>query len=105
CVLILRLTPLSTLFPYTTLFRSYRLFTLRQQGLDGLVGVIHHGAGACDRRFHDPVNDAEHQRELDYAEADGEWAQQRIEIYRLRDRKTIRLNSSHVKISYAVFCL
>src|SRR5436309_12464109 len=68
----LRRPPRSTLFPYTTLFRSRALG--REQGAGARV-------------------DAEH----------GSWS---VAPAALRqDRKSTRLNSSHVKISYAVFCL
>src|SRR6266511_5496632 len=60
--LMIRRPPRSTLFPYTTLFRS-------RHRLDD----AHHGGGDLP--------------------------------FRRRDRKSTRLNSSHVKISYAVFCL
>src|SRR6266496_5903077 len=66
--------PRSTLFPYTTLFRSRRL--LLAVDLDH---VVHRGS----------------------AEA---VAQRAVAGVR-RDRKSTRLNSSHVEISYAVFCL
>src|SRR6266513_4659435 len=61
--LMIRRPPRSTLFPYTTLFRSRR--------------------APCRRPWH----------------------QQRWAAGRPRDRKSTRLNSSHVSISYAVFCL
>src|SRR5436309_12684600 len=75
--------PRSTLFPYTTLFRSGRLFF--QALLAQLTDVT-------------KVNYRNHLRaplliiagELDRT---------------VEDRKSTRLNSSHVKISYAVFCL
>src|SRR6266496_6293989 len=62
--LMIRRPPRSTLFPYTTLFRS-------------------RGARP-DHRGHGPADDRGRPR---------------------RDRKSTRLNSSHVEISYAVFCL
>src|SRR6266496_6120968 len=62
--LMLRRPPRSTLFPYTTLFRS-RTRHLRCENLEGSQSA------SC----------------------------------RFRDRKSTRLNSSHVEISYAVFCL
>src|SRR5699024_12646532 len=74
----LRLPPRPTLFPYTTLFRSAG---------DRL--------GLSEAR---ELGDAEH-RHLDPAERDPG-------LHRTRpDRKSTRLNSSHVSISYAVFCL
>src|SRR6266511_5827651 len=61
--LMIRPPPRSTLFPYTTLFRS---------GPGHVVHQDDHPAGA---------------------------------VHQVQDRKSTRLNSSHVKISYAVFCL
>src|SRR5256885_8371001 len=81
----IRRPPRSTLFPYTTLFRSRH-----RQSRDDLP--VHGDAGTCDwrsqrRRHADSVTtrSAEHQRR--------------------EDRKSTRLNSSHLVISYAVFCL
>src|SRR5438034_5473236 len=73
----IRRPPRSTLFPYTTLFRStgVRRARLHAVGLQ----VRRRGAGA--------------------ARAHGGGAA------RARDRKSTRLNSSHTVISYAVFCL
>src|SRR5256885_16557115 len=76
--LMIRRPPRSTLFPYTTLFRS----TTVSQAL-----------GRMGRNAAAPL-DAAVAREL--AEREGG-----IE----RDRKSTRLNSSHLVISYAVFCL
>src|SRR5690349_23103921 len=78
--LMLRRPPRSTLFPYTTLFRS------RWNGLGGR-GVL------VVRRL----------RQLDGI-ARGRGAV-RDRLARRTDRKSTRLNSSHVEISYAVFCL
>src|SRR5436190_7680762 len=78
----LRRPPRSTLFPYTTLFRSYReLFRLFREN------------------NYDRVTLAEIQGMPD--EASGE----RLMRHALEDRKSTRLNSSHTVISYAVFCL
>src|SRR5690349_23469755 len=72
----MRRPPRSTLFPYTTLFRSQsRRVRLAVRGAD------HHQPAA----IRDP-------RRRQAGEA-------------RRDRKSTRLNSSHVEISYAVFCL
>src|SRR5690625_5777989 len=80
-----RRPPRSTLFPYTTLFRSPTL-------LAGALVVW------C-RRAHQSV-----QRGADESTVLlGEEAGQVPTIQ--RDRKSTRLNSSHVAISYAVFCL
>src|SRR5687768_18332609 len=84
----IRRPPRSTLFPYTTLFRSELLLDL-----DGRV--VHIGAGhlaaGC---LGDCLPEAE---DLDLA-GDPVW-------FGLQDRKSTRLNSSHGYISYAVFCL
>src|SRR5256885_5080785 len=66
----IRRPPRSTLFPYTTLFRSP----------DGLV---HHSQCSARRALESDLDDES----------------------RERDRKSTRLNSSHLVISYAVFCL
>src|SRR3989442_11822789 len=77
----IRRPPRSTLFPYTTLFRSHAA------ELDVLVRFeeqdLVFGAVAVDRLQ----------------------AARQFLILHLLDRKSTRLNSSHVRISYAVFCL
>src|SRR5256885_9456951 len=65
----IRRPPRSTLFPYTTLFRSPAVAEPRA-----------HYRGANGREHH-------------------------VVIHKARDRKSTRLNSSHLVISYAVFCL
>src|SRR5690242_20952197 len=97
----LRPPPRSTLFPYTTLFRSE---------------LLERGAHAVERRV-----DRAHRRAVlpERALAVGRVGQLRVvAAARLRgllrpeahvavaqDRKSTRLNSSHMSISYAVFCL
>src|SRR3712207_8337072 len=84
----IRRPPRSTLFPYTTLFRSE---------------LLHAGA----QHLHGDVAPVE-ARAVHLAERGGgdrhgvERVEQRLER---RDRKSTRLNSSHANISYAVFCL
>src|SRR2546430_10446544 len=73
----IRRPPRSTLFPYTTLFRS-------------------HGAGAA--------GDGVTGRSLRLGPG-GEFDRLRAIFVALGDRKSTRLNSSHSQISYAVFCL
>src|SRR5438874_7057618 len=72
----IRRPPRSTLFPYTTLFRS-RLFTW-------LPGVPLAQAGMIPEALLEDLG---------------------ARLAELEDRKSTRLNSSHVEISYAVFCL
>src|SRR5215813_14284779 len=71
--LMIRRPPRSTLFPYTTLFRSASVAHAVQLGEHVLLQQVVHVEGA------QLVDEA--------------------------DRKSTRLNSSHVRISYAVFCL
>src|SRR3712207_7830954 len=73
----IRRPPRSTLFPYTTLFRS---------GLEHAVGVRQVVVG-------DEVRQAGVRGRAEEARR------------KSRDRKSTRLNSSHANISYAVFCL
>src|SRR5690554_7695261 len=73
--------PRSTLFPYTTLFRSRAFQPAGQIHLASYNGVIHAGFRA----------------EVAHRTVTG--------INSHADRKSTRLNSSHVRISYAVFCL
>src|SRR3712207_7313922 len=84
----IRRPPRSTLFPYTTLFRSYRLLLI-----DPVPGAPAPPAG--DRK-EEPHGRRDLRPGLD--RAPGAAAND-------RDRKSTRLNSSHANISYAVFCL
>src|SRR5438309_6179750 len=81
--------PRSTLFPYTTLFRS-REPCRRLERLDPALAENHLGVPLLDDVL------GRHQQVLD---GRGEAALQE------QDRKSTRLNSSHSSISYAVFCL
>src|SRR3712207_8121934 len=83
----IRRPPRSTLFPYTTLFRSAGATAAR------IEAPLPHlrGAALVRRRQHVPRSGRD--------EAGRRDRRQR------RDRKSTRLNSSHANISYAVFCL
>src|SRR2546422_10396694 len=82
--LMIRRPPRSTLFPYTTLFRSQRIARqIDGEGGGGSAGVALVDPGVGDRDFGRVVRN------------DGAGG----------DRKSTRLNSSHGYISYAVFCL
>src|SRR3712207_7835288 len=96
----IRRPPRSTLFPYTTLFRS------RKRGHERYVNQMLLVPGAKKRALIDnktcSIDDERSGirfvvpralRKKDGADGDGE------------DRKSTRLNSSHANISYAVFCL
>src|SRR5207249_10523355 len=98
----IRPPPTPTLFPYTTLFRSHDGKIRNHLGPRGLIVCAH------------PVEDPQHQahrecratgddlilRQCRDKNADGQQAPALQQ-----DRKSTRLNSSHVSISYAVFCL
>src|SRR3712207_7729734 len=91
--LMIRRPPRSTLFPYTTLFRSPSdalptLFDMakRPSRIDLLELDI-------DMRLMDLWREA------------GDVSEWNLEIVAALDRKSTRLNSSHANISYAVFCL
>src|SRR5438067_8446845 len=81
--LIIRRLTRSTLFPYTTLFRSLEWVDLMQQYAEAKAAEAKAGAGNLQTIL-----------------------KAREEFARMgQDRKSTRLNSSHVSISYAVFCL
>src|SRR3712207_6985659 len=84
----IRRPPRSTLFPYTTLFRSRGIEHLRHD----LCGITDELA-EIDWKL----------RSLLCVCSAG--AQQEAEQCQCQDRKSTRLNSSHANISYAVFCL
>src|SRR3712207_7943513 len=94
----IRRPPRSTLFPYTTLFRSFLQLV--------------------ERRLNDPHNRARREADQPLADPDesvqaerrkGDQSERRerevAAAARGGDRKSTRLNSSHANISYAVFCL
>src|SRR3712207_8110680 len=87
----IRRPPRSTLFPYTTLFRSQHLMLVGQL-LDVAVARAHQHREAAHLLVQ-VVEDLGGQR------APRQLADQGV------DRKSTRLNSSHANISYAVFCL
>src|SRR3712207_7294834 len=89
----IRRPPRSTLFPYTTLFRSEGAAVsagLAPLGDDGVDPRCLQPHGLVHRRGRSEDEHPMPLRGLDR---------------RLRDRKSTRLNSSHANISYAVFCL
>src|SRR2546426_4127575 len=81
----IRRPPRSTLFPYTTLFRSRALHRRDRRGMAqarAVIDVVGAERGA-EHPHHEVV----------------------LLVRALGDRKSTRLNSSHLVISYAVFCL
>src|SRR2546426_6487698 len=101
----IRRPPRSTLFPYTTLFRSRLLLDLLEDGVFGFVrGVLFEehlrvGADAGQRSVHlvgDPRGQEADRRKVLAAQV-------LLEEHAPEDRESTRLNSSHLVISYAVF--
>src|SRR2546430_10796401 len=93
----IRRPPRSTLFPYTTLFRSGDAKVLYLRIGEHLVDAVDRAAGnAAAVQLRHPF----------LARAGGEaFVEDRVQALAVRDRKSTRLNSSHSQISYAVFCL
>src|SRR5256885_12158040 len=94
----IRRPPRSTLFPYTTLFRSRRdaalNWTTNWFNNQGLLEVVSNAFGqVLSQRF--DYRD----RATKLVDANG------VNITNTLDRKSTRLNSSHLVISYAGFCL
>src|SRR5262245_63400177 len=101
----LRRQPTSLTFPYTTLFRSYRAVSNRaiekQQSIGGEGGIRTHGTVTRTTVFETVPFD--HSGTSPRANTCANGSQER-HLYSARDRKSTRLNSSHLGISYAVFC-
>src|SRR5437763_3323906 len=95
------LTPRSTLFPYTTLFRSLAL--MAQYISDGAVLELMAQQGWEMIRYADDFIIL--CASAEQAQAALATVRQWMEQAGLTDRKSTRLNSSHRCISYAVFCL
>src|SRR5205814_9590985 len=99
-LLLLRPPPRSTPFPYTTLFRSVAACPFKSSAakVRPIISVQSLGqAGDRPGRFDAPLSQPRGLvvNRMEQAQADGN----------ARDRKSTRLNSSHLGISYAVFCL
>src|SRR3712207_7276274 len=97
----MRRPPRSTLFPYTTLFRSgadgledLRVAVPSRRDVDG-----DHRDDRGDRQVDALLDAPARQQEIDGNQGAGEAHPSQT------DRKSTRLNSSHANISYAVFCL
>src|SRR3712207_4428211 len=92
----IRRPPRSTLFPYTTLFRSWGgslwVADMDHSPLDVVAWHGNYAPYKYDLRRYSPVGP------VLYDHADPS-------IFTVLDRKSTRLNSSHANISYAVFCL
>src|SRR3712207_7563526 len=102
CFLMIRRPPRSTLFPYTTLFRSQDgLVGGRRAAAEAEVGRVRRdglqGRGVGGERP-DPLD-------VDALVLEGLFEDPAGLRHGDRDRKSTRLNPSHANISYAVFCL
>src|SRR3989442_3262859 len=89
----IRRPPRSTLFPYTTLFRSINEACIITNSIK------------CQRRNQVKISGGAKNFERGKKISEGAKFFRRCKILLLPDRKSTRLNSSHVRISYAVFCL
>src|SRR3712207_8334318 len=85
--LMIRRPPRSTLFPYTTLFRSSQTQNQTTQTVADVLAPVLSALTMTNRRF---------------KVGKGATA---VSAQKKKDRKSTRLNSSHANISYAVFCL
>src|SRR3712207_8927061 len=99
----IRRPPRSTLFPYTTLFRS---------GVTGVTRIaddvyrVRTGSAESPREVEFAIVSRVPMRAIEWRAADGTWSGAiELEPFGPEDRKSTRLNSSHANISYAVFCL
>src|SRR5690606_41339062 len=95
--LIVRLPLISTLFPYTTLFRSGFALEFGIQASDEEKAVFMENYLKLNNHLGEFVNLNSEKIHI--------YKQDTIHKFPKQDRKSTRLNSSHVKISYAVFCL
>src|SRR3712207_8021596 len=91
----IRRPPRSTLFPYTTLFRSKPEVAVSRPTPQSVEFSVPFGHGHCSSQAHcdNP------------ADGHGKATPCGLPARRIEDRKSTRLNSSHANISYAVFCL
>src|SRR3712207_7270875 len=90
----IRRPPRSTLFPYTTLFRSHA----------GRVSVLRASSASCTIALAQPARNQGLGSGLGHSYHSYSW----LFLFPQKsweDRKSTRLNSSHANISYAVFCL
>src|SRR3712207_7577999 len=87
----IRRPPRSTLFPYTTLFRSVLIKFMESLGYK----TVYRSSGYSNHSHAEP-----RWGDVDFVYIRGETSRK---IF--ADRKSTRLNSSHANISYAVFCL
>src|SRR5256885_11936710 len=93
----IRRPPRSTLFPYTTLFRSLTEDHLaRPHGRD---------EDRLEKTLATILDDGDRREDRCEENDEDDCAGKKVAEVARRDRKSTRLNSSHLVISYAVFCL
>src|SRR3712207_6910834 len=95
----IRRPPRSTLFPYTTLFRSHPHLLIRT------VGDVDEALVGRERQRPHRALAARLFRDHAFAHESAVLPEHLNAIVAAIDRKSTRLNSSHANISYAVFCL
>src|SRR3712207_9261118 len=110
----IRRPPRSTLFPYTTLFRSQRIWRNRAVSDTFEPGSIFKVVTATAAMSEGKVNKDDKfvcngsstigKRTIHCWKRTGHGTESFVDILK-KDRKSTRLNSSHANISYAVFCL
>src|SRR5207253_9496932 len=97
--------PTSTLFPYTTLFRS----PVAESSSPSTSALDRASKPLRDRPIPDLLTEIPGPRAREHVAFDEQWTSPSLPraypLVPVRDRKSTRLNSSHVAISYAVFCL
>src|SRR2546430_8906483 len=96
----IRRPPRSTLFPYTTLFRSAKIYP---EGMHTCIAdalMIDNNVEVRTATLHDPEHGLT-EKVLEETDVLTWWGH----VAHGEDRKSTRLNSSHSQISYAVFCL
>src|SRR3712207_8215146 len=98
----IRRPPRSTLFPYTTLFRSLYQRYRKQREQEQEQWVMNLIREAHEEQTTNPMTEEEMLRE---SEELARYGAEQAEKLGIKDRKSTRLNSSHANISYAVFCL
>src|SRR5690606_40064416 len=101
----LRCPPIATLFPYTTLFRSLKI---ERGEFTAIVGPSGSGKSTLLNIIGGLDYPTEGSVVVDGVDLSGLGHNEMIDFRKNKigfvDRKSTRLNSSHVKISYAVFC-
>src|SRR5205807_9753257 len=105
CCLTTRRPPSSTLFPYATLFRSLAQVEARLAERKRELSGMFEFAVSCNRPTLLPEGTFDRLHDIARATFLGPFSGEKRPFLSEKDRKSTRLNSSHLVISYAVFCL